>query len=58
MTNAGTLILKCPKCGHFLGEYGNFIRARCCGYEIIVSALGDDPLTRSATPPKVTATNQ
>jgi hypothetical protein len=44
---AKTVVVLCPKCGHFLGEMGNFLRVRCCGYEIIVSALRPEPLTRS-----------
>lgn len=55
-----TIVLKCPKCGHFLGELGSFLRTRHCGYEIIVNRLRPDArrggLTRSGAEPTLTAT--
>ena len=51
-----TVVLKCPKCGHFIAEIGNFVRARCCGYEIIVSLLRTPGLTTPAAKPTLIAT--
>ena len=56
MTKPETVVLKCPSCGKFLGEVGNFYRGRCCGYEIIVSDLRPDRLTTQDRSPRMAPT--